>query len=248
MTTLYGWGRAFGTASVSAFVAKAEIHMQMLGLSFTRAVANLEQVSKHKAPYVEDDGKIIQDSNFIRWHFEQKLGADLDAGLDADARAVAWATERMLEDHLAPIMTLERWVEGDNFERGPLMFFSDVPEPMRAEVAGSVRNGLRDTLYAQGIGRHSRDERMRLAAKDIAAVAALLGDKPFMLADHPTALDGAAFGVIASCNAPIFETELKSIVAAHDNLVGFIERMEQKFFAEDRWPSMMQEEPVSETV
>lgn len=246
MTILYGWGRAFGIPSVSPYVAKSDIQMQMFDIAFDRAIADLDSVAKHKAPYVEDGGKIIQDSTFIRWHFEQKLGVDLDAGLSAEQRAIAWAAERMLEDRLASIMAHERWVEGDNFERGPAMFFANVPEPMRAEVAANARQQVHDTYYAQGIGRHSRDERMRLAANDITSVATLLGEKPFMFGDHPTALDGAAFGVISGCTAPIFETELTSIVAAHDNLVGYLERMEQRYFAEDRWPSLMPDDRAVE--
>ena len=82
---------------------------------------------------------------------------------------------------------------------------------------------------------------MWLALRDIAATSALLGDKAFMMADHPTALDGAAYGVIAGCQAPIFDTPLKDMVASHANLVAYLERMEARFFAEDRWPSMAPE-------
>ena len=39
--------------------------------------------------------------------------------------------------------------------------------------------------------------------------------------------------------APIFDTELKSLVAAHSNLGAYFKRMEARFFSEDRWPSMM---------
>ena len=74
MTTLFGWGPMFDCPSPSPFVMKSDIQLQMLGVDFDRAIADLEAVSKHKAPYVEDDGQIIQDSNFIRAHFEKKLG------------------------------------------------------------------------------------------------------------------------------------------------------------------------------
>lgn len=239
MTTLYGWGPMFGIQSPSPYVAKADIQMQMFDIPCDRATADLGSVPKKKAPYVEDDGVIVEDSTFIRWHFEKKLNVDLDEGLTSEQRATAWAVERMLEDRLAPIMANERWLQGDNFERGPAMFFLGVPEAMRADVIADAVSGVETGHRLSGIGRHSRAERMQLAAKDIAAVADLLGDKLFVMADYPTAVDAAAYGVIAACTAPVFETPLRDMVASHANLVAYLARMEERFFAEERWPSMM---------
>lgn len=241
MTTLYGWGPAFGCQSPSPFVAKADIQMQMFDIPCTRATADLDNVSKHKAPYVEDDGVLIQDSAFIRMHFEKKLGVDLNEGLDTEQRAIAWTIERMLEDRLTPIMAHERWLESDNFARGPVMFFMGVPEPMRAEISNGAREAVRANLYAQGIGRHSREERLQLAQRDIDTVAVLLGDKPFMMGSYPTAVDAIAYGVISACSAPIFDSPLKDMVASHANLITFLKRMEDRFYAEDRWPSLVPE-------
>lgn len=241
MTTLYGWGPMFGTPSPSPFVMKADIQLQLFGIAFDRAIADLESVSKHKAPYVEDAGSIIQDSTFIRWHFEEKLGVDLDEGLSDAGKATAWAFERMLEERLVQIMAYERWLEGDNFDRGPAMFFMGLPEPEHSQISDGAVAGLRAAMAANGIGRHNRDERMQLAMRDIAATSALLEDQSFLLGDFPTALDAVAYGVLAACAAPIFETRLKDMVASHANLVAYLERMEARFFGEDRWPSMMPE-------
>jgi hypothetical protein len=48
----------FGAPSPSPYVIKCDMQLQMLGVNFTRAIADLEAVSKHKAPYVKDDGQI----------------------------------------------------------------------------------------------------------------------------------------------------------------------------------------------
>lgn len=69
MTILYGFPPAFGCMSPSPFVMKTDIQLQMLGVSFERRIANLDAVAKHKAPYVDDGGEIVEDSTFIRWHF-----------------------------------------------------------------------------------------------------------------------------------------------------------------------------------
>jgi len=182
MTTLYGWGPMFDSPSPSPFVMKTDIQLQMLGVTFDRAIANLESVAKNKAPYVEDDGAIIEDSSFIRFHFERKLGKDLDEGLTQAQRGQAWAVERMLEDRLNLIMVHERWLDDANFNKGPRMFFMGVPEAARQQVCDGARNDLKAMMQGHGIGRHSREERMQLAGRDIAAVAAMLGDQPAWVA------------------------------------------------------------------
>ena len=127
MTTLYGWGPMFDCPSPSPYVMKTDIQLQMLGVTFDRAIADLDSVSKHKAPYVEDEGEIIQDSNFIRAYFEKKLGKSLLDGLTPQQQAQSWAFERMAEGHLTAVMAGERWMIDENFNKGPAMFFMDAP-------------------------------------------------------------------------------------------------------------------------
>src|SRR5688572_30809768 len=168
-TTLFGWGPMFGVRGPSPFVLKTDMQLQMLGVRFERAIADLEGVSKHKAPYVRDGELLIEDSTFIRAHFERKLDRHLDSRLTREQRAAAWALERLLEDRLYFIAVHERWLEDANFFKGPAQFFGDVPEAQRAAVMAQVRDGLREMLVRHGLGRHSRAERMELAARDIAA-------------------------------------------------------------------------------
>lgn len=238
MTTLFGWGPMFGVPGPSPYVLKADVQLQMLGVPFARATADLESVTKHKAPYVEDDGRIIEDSTFIRRHFEKKLGKDLDAGLTPAERGAAWALERLLEDRLAMIVVSERWLDDANFARGPALFFMGVPEPMREQVMGETRARIADMHLAHGIGRHTREERMMLAEWDVAAVAHSLGEKPYLFGRAPTAVDAVAYGVLASCATTHFDTRLTEIVRQHANLMDFIGRIEARFFAEANWPAM----------
>lgn len=236
--TLYGWGAMFDMPSPSPFVLKTDIQMQMLGLTFDRAVADLESVNKHKAPYVRDGDVLIQDSTFIRWHFEKQLGLDLDARLTPQQRGVSWAVERMLERHLATIMGCERWLVDANFDKGPRQFFGGVPEVAREGVIQQARADLKQAMYGGGMARFSREEQMQLARADVAAVAAILGEAPYLFGDQPSAVDATAYGVLASCATRFFDSELVAIVASQPTLVAYLERMRQRYFATDRWPKM----------
>lgn len=116
-TILYGWGPMFDAPSASPYVIKCEVQLQMLGVEFERAIANLDAVKKHKAPYVKDGDELIEDSTFIRDHFEKKLHRDLNMGLSHEQRGVAWAVERMLEDRLTFILLHERWTTTSSADR-----------------------------------------------------------------------------------------------------------------------------------
>lgn len=238
MTTLYGWGPMFGAPGPSPFVMKTDIQLQMLDVDFDRAIADLESVTKHKAPYVEDDGAIIEDSTFIRRYFEKKTGRSLDAPLSRDEHLTGWAFEKMLENHLTPIMAMERWLIEANFNKGPAMFFADVPEAARQQVLDDVRAQISATMIGQGIGRHSREERMELANLDITSVSLFLDEKDFFFGDEPTGVDAFAYAILASCGTDFFDTPLTGLVDKHANLRPYLARMEARFFSDVEWPAM----------
>lgn len=237
-TTLFGWGPMFGLRGPSPFVLKTEIQLQMLGVPFERAIADLDEVPKRKAPYVRDGEQLIEDSTFIRAHFERKLDRHLDSRLTREQRASAWALERMLEDRLYFIAVHERWLEDANFYKGPAQFFGGVPEPQRAAVITQVRDELRQMLTRQGLGRHSRSERMELAARDIAAVADTLGEKNFLFGTEPSAADAVAFGMLSSCATRFFDSPLPDLIEHHAGLITYLERMETRFLRDVIWPSL----------
>jgi len=229
----------FDLPSPSPYVAKADMLLQMLGIEFDRAVADLDSVSKHKAPYVRDGDTIIEDSSFIRDYFERKTGRDLDAGLNPVQRATARALGGMLESRLAQIMACERWLIDENFDRGPRLFFAAVPEPMRETVVAQVREDFRKTMHGAGFARFTRAEQMQIAAADIAAVAALLGDQSWLFGANASAADAVAYGVLSACSTRFFDSELADLIAAQPNLAAYLGRIEQAYFTPDHWPAMM---------
>ena len=246
MITFYGWGPMFDCPSPSPFVMKSDIQLQMLGVSFTRAMADLESVPKHKAPYIIDDGQLVEDSNFIRRHLETKLGRGLYDGMSGKEIAASWALERMAEGQLAKIMAYERWMKDDNFNKGPAQFFLDVPEPARAGVRQEVRNGLAAMHTGEGTGRFTDEERMQLADWDIGAIAMHLGNQDYMFGDEPSCADAAVAAVLIACATEYFDTPLSGLVRKHDNLVAYIDRMTARYFANIDWPAsyIMATEPA----
>ena len=208
----------------------------MLGVEFGRKFADLERVPKHKAPYVMDGDQLIEDSNFIRAHFEQKLGKTLDDGLSDSEKATAWAIERMAEGHLRDMLAFERWMKDNNFNKGPALFFMDVPEPARAGVIAEVRKGIAATNHGPGFSRFSEDERLQLVKWDIGAILLQLGDKPFLFGDEPVGADASVAAVLISAMTQYFDSPLPDLILQHPTLVNYTQRMKDLYLAESKWP------------
>lgn len=235
MITLHAFGPAFGLPEPSPYVTKTEVQLRMAGLAFEKVKGDLEKTPKHKLPIIEDNGVIVADSTFIRAHIERTRGIDLDEGLTVRQRAEAWAIERMLEDHFCWALVHERWMDEGNFQKGPAQFFQAAPEHLRAAIIKDVRERVADNMHAHGIGRHSGAERLELANRSLAALAVLLGDKPFLMGDQPTGVDAFAFAVLAGALAPLFDTPLRSAVEAHGAFTPYVQRMAARFYPDHAW-------------
>lgn len=232
MIVLHSFGPAFGLPDPSPFCIKADILLQMSGVAFTRKAGNLRRAPKGKLPLIVDDGDMIADSSFIRFHLESRHSVDFDTGLSDEQRGVSWALEKMLEDQLYWIIVQERWVEDHNFARGPAAFFKAVPAPLRPLVVAMVKRKVRRNLDGHGIGRHSDAERLVLARRGLDAAAAILGDKPWLMGEEPTGGDAAlgAFMIAGLC--PLFASPVRAEIEARPALCAYAERVRARYFAE----------------
>ena len=235
--TLYTTRAGFGMPDTSPFVIKTEVQLKMAGLAYERVSAIPPQAPNGKLPYIDDHGEAVSDSTFIRAHVERKYSVDLDAGLDSRQRAQAWAIERLLEDHLYFAMVWFRWIDPDNFAKGPAHFADSAPEADRAQLRHDMQARKASDLHAQGIGRHAPERIAELGERSIDALAQLLGDKPYLMGESPSGVDATAFGILASVLAPLFDTPLRRAVEVRPNLVAYVARMMQRYYPDHAWQS-----------
>lgn len=227
---LYGFGPAFALPDGSPFVLKTETQLRMAGLPYEKDVTGRAAAPKGKLPYIRDGRAVVADSTLIRLHLEWSYGFDLDAGLDTGQRAVAWATERMLEDHLYWALMKYRWLDAANFERGPAHFFDEAPADIRDHLRAEAQARIRQTLHGQGIGRHDDEDILHLATRSLEALSALLGDKQFLFGETPSGVDATAFALLAHVVAPVFDNPLRDAALGQINLYAYIRRMLLHFY------------------
>ena len=228
--TLHTFGPAFGLPDPSPFVTKAEVLLKMSGLPYRCKIGGLSKAPKGKLPFIDDDGTVIADSTFIRFHLEDRHGIDFDKGLSAADKGTAWACEKLAEDHLYWAVVRERWMDAAAFDRGPRKFFDRVPAPIRPLVILMIRRQVRRNLHGQGMGRHSLDEMNRLVARGIDSLAAVLGDKPWLMGQEPCGADATLLAFIAGQLCPQFDTPSRRHAERHANLVAYRDRGMARWF------------------
>jgi glutathione S-transferase len=235
MITLYGFGAGFGLPEISPFVTKTEVQLKMAGLAYRKERAMPPASPKGQLPYIEDDGERIADSTFIRAHIERKYGFDFDAGLDREVRAQAWAFERMIEHHVYWALVGARWVDPENFAKGPAHFFDGAPEDRREQLRENAQFRVAENYLLSGLGRHAPDEDVALAIRSVLALSVQLGDKPYLMSDRPVGVDATAFGALAGILTPFFASRLRREVEKFDNLTAYVERMMRNYYPDFAW-------------
>lgn len=233
MVTLYKFGPFLGTPDSSPFVIKVMMLLKLAGVSYREVRGNPFKGPHKFLPYIEDDGMKVADSTLIRSHLEKKHHIDFDAGLNAEQRAVAWAVERMCEDHLYFAMLDMRWADAANFNKGlGRHMFGPIPAPLRPIAKSMLRRMNAKRLHGHGIGRHARRQIVELAIRDVDALAAILGDKPFLMGDKPCAADGFVFGIVTSILTPQLESPIRASLQKQANLVAYRDRITSQYFPE----------------
>ena len=230
MITLYTFGPHFGLPDGSPFVMKAEMLLKLAGLPYETNRRGFPKAPKGKLPYIVDGDAMIADSTLIRMHLEQKHGFDFDRALTARERGIAWSVEKMLEDHLYWVIVYWRWLVDANFDRGPRAYFKRAPALIRPLICRMVRRKVRANLHAHGMGRHTDEEKFRLASRGIDALSQVLGDNKYLMGDQPCGADATAFAFIAAGLPELFESPLQKKLAATENLVDYCQRMMAEFF------------------
>lgn len=224
MITLYTFGPNFGLPDPSPFVTKAEVLLKMSELDYKTSTKGFNRAPKGKLPYIKDDGDIIADSMHIRWHLENKHGANFNAGLSAQQNATSWAIERMCEEHLYWAIVHERWSDDANFHKGPRHYFDAVPALLRPLVIIKVRRDIRRNLWGHGLGRHTDEEITQHAHADLQALSDFLGDNPWLMGANPTAGDATVFAFVTAAMAEFFDGPVGAAARSFANLVAYRDR------------------------
>jgi glutathione S-transferase len=234
MIHLYQGPPVWGTPNLSPFCIKLESYLRMTGVPYTVKPADLRKSPKGKIPYIEEDGRLLGDSQLIIEHLKRKHGDPLDAKLGAEEVAKGHLVRRLMEESLYWHIAHMRWATEEGFQAVRSVFERFLPPIVGKLAPLKIRRRILRALHAQGLGRHRAEEILEMGKADISAVAALLGDKPFLLGEAPTSFDASVYGFIVSIIAFPVDSPLRKYTLGQQNLVRYCERFQQRYFASEQ--------------
>jgi glutathione S-transferase len=222
-----GWG----LSSVGPFSLKLEAYLRIVGIPYQGvADATPFRGPKGKLPWIEHEGRRIGDSGFIIEYLEQRFGCDPNASLTPAERGVALALRRLLEENLYWTLVYDRWVVEENWRATRQVVLGRIPPPVRPLIAPIARRGVRRQLAGHGMGLHSRDEIHAIGARDVGALADVLGDKPYLMGHEATEIDAVAYGILANIALVPVASPVKDEALRRRNLVAYLARFAERYF------------------
>ena len=144
-------------------------------------------------------------------------------------------TEVQLKHHIYWALIGARWVDADNFAKGPAHFFDSVPAHQREKLREDAQFRVAENYLLSGLGRHAPEEDVDLAARSLFALSVQLGDKPYLMGETPCGADATAFGALAGILTPFFESPLRQRTERFANLAAYVDRMMLQYYPEFAW-------------
>ena len=233
MLELYQFGPAWGLPDASPFCIKLELWLKMAGIEYRSVVdGDTRKAPKGKIPYIKLDGETIGDSELIIEHLKKSAGDPVDAELSPEQRARSHLINRMMHDSFYWVLLHCRWIEDSGWAEVRSALFGGLPKPLQLLVPPMIRRGLRKTVHGQGLGRHSREERMQIAFNDIDALEILLGDQPFFMGQEPHGVDATVQGFLICFIGPPIDNPVKQYLLSRPLLVDYYNRMNARYYPE----------------
>ena len=234
MLKLIGFGSAFGVVDPSSFVVKVDAFLRMSGIDYEYVGDSgaLGRAPKKKLPIIDDDGKIVADSYFIIEYLKDKYNLTIDDHLSAEQQGLAHLLTKSLDENLYWCLVYSRWMCDDTWPLIKSNFFGNLPIPLKWFVPALVRKGIRKTLYAHGIGRHSNTEIMQIYEHSLRSLSNILGTKRYFFGDKPSSFDAAAYGVLSSLIQVEFDNAFNRQARTYANLVAFCQRVKSEYYNE----------------
>lgn len=233
MITLYQFHRVWNLPNASIFCMRVETYLRMTGIAHeVQFINNPQQAPKGKLPYIQLDGVLYPDSEFIIDELKTRYGNTLDQDLTEEQRAVALLIEHACCERLYWIVVYLRWQNETGWAQVKPDFFCRLPTIPKLFVPEMIRKRMIKALYYQGTGRHTLDEVIYLGRKTIDALVTLLGDKPYFLGDKPTSVDATTFSFIANLLMTPVNDGLKEYALKIDALKSYCNRMWDAFYSD----------------
>ena len=233
---LYQFPRPRAVANLGFFCLKVETLIRMTAIPYEiKTVINTAQAPKGKLPYIVHQGQKISDSSHIIDYLRLQFALTIDDDLSAEQLAIGHAVSTMLEERLRWCIVYSRWLD-DRYAptfKGLLDDFISFPlKVIFPLVLANNRRRIATTLASNGIGKFTPEEIYAFGQQDIAALTAILGDKPYLFGERPSSYDAVVNGFLANLIDVPMACPLNTFARDRETLRNYCQRMKANYFAD----------------
>jgi len=233
---LYSFGASFGVMDPSPFVVKVDAFLKMSQLPYEviASANNLKIAPKGKLPFISDhngdEETTIADSQAIIEYLTEKYHVSLDEHLSPEQQAQSYLFTKSLDENLYWCLVYSRWILDDTWPLVKEAFFGGLPWPVKVIVPSLIQKKVRENLFGQGIGRHTKEEILAISDKSFAALSTLLADKDYFFGDKPSSFDATVYSILCQFVSVDCDNEFNDKARTYGNLVQFCQRIEQAYY------------------
>ncbi|XP_045599745.2 failed axon connections homolog isoform X1 [Procambarus clarkii] len=221
----------FFTPCVSPFVMKLLTYLRLAQIPYK--VEHEEPKGKlGLSPWVTLNGEELTDSQIVIERLAQHYGKNFSKRLTEEQRAVAWSFTIMIDEHLC--WCLREWrFKVDNgrtlVEGMRHLWYVHLFKYFFVE-------SRKQTLWHQGIGRHTHSWAWSLTNKDLHALSSYLGKKSYLMGEEASEVDCSMFAFLSNImynyrRSPYYTT----ITEDCPNLKAYVKRVKERL-----WPDWNQ--------
>ena len=224
---LHTFPPAFGQRNPSPFCMKVEMALTHLGMDFSvRENMELTKSPKRK-PWLEDQGRVIADSDLILHYLDNKSDGALFRHLTTQQQGIGVSFVRLTEHHLYWLILASRWLEDDWFANIERDFFGYLPKPLAWFVSRAARLKIRRFYQLHdGLGQHCREEQTHLLRADLNAIAAQVQKDQFITGGEMCVFDFSVAAVLACAMDSQPTTWVSEIVHEYAVLRDYAEKVQ----------------------
>lgn len=225
MIVLYLYPQMFGLPDNNPFGLKVETFLRLAKIDFeAKHSVDTKEAPRGQLPYIDDNGKIITDSNYIIHYLSEKFHVQLDKDLTPIQKTTHFLMTRMLDSHLYWVMSYSRWQDERYWPLFKAEFLSQFPH-ISQDILEKARKYNIEKYHYQGIGRYEAKEIYESGIEDLSSIAAFLGENDFIFGNKPHSIDAVCYGFLANIYYFDINTPLKDFMVKEAPLKKYINRV-----------------------
>jgi len=238
---LHQFQRATIIPNLSPFALKLETYLRMTGIPY-KVDTSEPYGPRGKAPWVQTEGRTMSDSELIIEHLNRRFKKNLNAKLQHGQIGVAKTVQIMMDEHLYWGIQLWRYCWD------PDVVWTKIQKvPFHTAIFGRIcrPTKIANMAWHQGIGKHTREDIIKIMEKDLRAISAIIGTNKFLFGNEVCETDASVFGTLAQVLWAMPGSPFEKFICSEvPNLKTYCENMKAAYWSD--WDQVLSNEKIYE--